>query len=68
MSPATTVFTVLVSGVLIAATIAGVLRWEVSAAGGHVYRLDRWTGAIRICVEDVSGDYSPVRPRNALCD
>jgi hypothetical protein len=35
---------IVIAGVLIAAAILIVLRWEISAATGVVYRIDRWTG------------------------
>jgi hypothetical protein len=40
---------IVIAGVLIAAAILITLRWEISAATGVVYRLDRWTGAVTVC-------------------
>jgi hypothetical protein len=33
----------------LAAAILIVFRWQISAAPGRVYRLDRWTGHITVC-------------------
>jgi hypothetical protein len=40
---------VIFAGVLIALAILIVFRWQISAATGVVYRLDRWTGNIAVC-------------------
>jgi hypothetical protein len=40
---------IVIAGLLIAAAILISLRWEISAATGVVYRLDRWTGAVMVC-------------------
>lgn len=34
---------------MIAAAILFSMRWEISAAQGLVYRLDRWTGTVEVC-------------------
>jgi hypothetical protein len=40
---------VLIAGVVIAVEILLAFRWQISAAPGFVYRLDRWTGTIMRC-------------------
>ena len=42
-------FAIVIAAALIAAAILIVFRWEVSAATGVVYRIDRWTGHIAVC-------------------
>jgi hypothetical protein len=37
------------AGIVIAATIGLMGRWQIAAAKDEVYRLDRWTGEIRVC-------------------
>jgi hypothetical protein len=36
-------------GALVAGAILVAFRWQITAAPGHVYRLDRWTGRITVC-------------------
>ena len=40
---------VVIAGALIAAAILISFRWQLSAATGVVYRLDRWTGNVTVC-------------------
>jgi hypothetical protein len=40
---------ILMSGAIVATAVLFVFRWEVTAAGGVAYRLDRWTGQITSC-------------------
>ena len=40
---------ILMSGAIVATAVVFVFRWEVTAAGGVAYRLDRWTGQITSC-------------------
>jgi hypothetical protein len=40
---------ILVAGIIVAAAIAFVFRWQIIPAGGDAYRLDRWSGRISIC-------------------
>jgi len=42
-------FAIVFAGVVIAATIALMGRWQIAAAKDEVYRLDRWTGEIQVC-------------------
>jgi hypothetical protein len=37
---------IVIAGALTSAAVLNALRWEISAATGVVYRLDRWTGNI----------------------
>jgi hypothetical protein len=39
----------LVAGIMIATAILIAFRYEISAATGVVYRLDRWSGQITAC-------------------
>ena len=39
----------LIAGVVIAVAILFAFRYEISAATGVVYRLDRWSGQITAC-------------------
>ena len=60
---------VVVAGVLVAAALLFVLRWDVVAAGGAsgppvTYRLDRWTGAVTIC--HYAPGYDANKPTYAL--
>jgi hypothetical protein len=41
---------IVIAGALIALAILSAFRWEISAATGVVYRLDRWTGHIVACL------------------
>jgi hypothetical protein len=45
---------IIAAGLLIAAAIVFVFRWQISAAANEggviVYRLDRWTGEIIACI------------------
>ena len=43
-------FAILLSGAIVATAVFCVFRWEVTAAAGVAYRLDRWTGQITSCV------------------
>ena len=51
------------AGLLIAAAILFVFRWEVTAAGlgAGVVRHDRWTGNITRCAPSAEGQYNPQR-------
>ena len=49
----------LIAGIVIAVAILIAFRYEISAAIGVVYRLDRWSGQITAC--ELSGG-----PRTAL--
>lgn len=40
---------VVIAGALIVIAILIVFRWQISAATGVVYRLDRWTGLATVC-------------------
>jgi hypothetical protein len=40
---------ILIAGALIAASLLIAFRWQISAATGFVYRLDRWTGSVTAC-------------------
>lgn len=40
---------ILGAAAIIAVAIIFSMRWEISAAQGIVYRLDRWTGAVDVC-------------------
>lgn len=40
---------VVIAGALIVIAILIVFRWQISAATGVVYRLDRWTGHAAVC-------------------
>jgi hypothetical protein len=40
---------IMIAGSLIAAAILLAFRWQITAATGVVYRLDRWTGHIVAC-------------------
>lgn len=40
---------IILAGALIAFAVALTGRWQVSAAPGGLYRLDRWTGAVSAC-------------------
>jgi hypothetical protein len=39
----------LLAGVMIAGAILFTFRWEISAGGQGVYRLDRWSGVVTEC-------------------
>ena len=52
---------VLIAGLLIAAAILISFRWQISAATGVVYRLDRWTGNIIACELNPGPCYSMMR-------
>jgi hypothetical protein len=43
---------IILGAVIIAATIAITLRWDLAAVAGAVYRLDRWTGTVTHCDDD----------------
>lgn len=45
---------ILMSGAIVATAVVFVFRWEVTAAGGVAYRLDRWTGQITSCAANHS--------------
>ena len=51
----------LIAGALIAVAVLIVFRWQISAATGVVYRLDRWTGDIVACELNPGPCYSVVR-------
>jgi hypothetical protein len=40
---------IVIAGLLIAGTILIAFRWQISAATGIVYRLDKWSGRIVAC-------------------
>jgi hypothetical protein len=40
---------IVIAGALVAIAILVALRWQITAASGYVYRLDRWTGHITVC-------------------
>jgi hypothetical protein len=40
---------VVIAGTLIAVAILIAFRWQISAATGVIYRLDRWTGNLIVC-------------------
>jgi hypothetical protein len=40
---------IVIAGLLIAGAILIAFRWQISAATGVVYRLDRWTGSVIVC-------------------
>jgi hypothetical protein len=52
---------IVIAGVLIAAAVLIAQRWEISAATGVVYRLDRWTGDILACELNPGPCYHMVR-------
>jgi hypothetical protein len=41
----------IICAILIAAAILAVFRFEVVVNTGLIYRLDRWTGGIRVCIK-----------------
>jgi hypothetical protein len=41
---------IVIAGALIALALAVSNRWQISAAPAQVYRLDRWTGHVDMCV------------------
>lgn len=45
-------FAIITAGALIALAILFVSHWQISAATGVVYQLNRWTGAIAFCTLD----------------
>lgn len=52
---------VVIAGTLIAIAILVAFRWQISAATGVVYRLDRWTGKIIACELNPGPCYGMVR-------
>ena len=52
---------IVIAGVLIAVAILIAFRWQISAATGVVYRLDRWTGDVIACELSPGACYSVVR-------
>jgi hypothetical protein len=49
---------VIAGALLLGASTLTAARWEISAQGGVVYRLDRWTGSVTVC--NVTADYRAV--------
>jgi hypothetical protein len=49
-------FGIIFSAIIIAATLAVGLRWQIvlSADGQRIVRLDRWSGAVRLCERDAT--------------
>lgn len=41
---------IVIAGLLIAGAIGFAFRWQISAANGIVYRLDRWNGHVVACL------------------
>lgn len=41
---------ILAAGILISGSIIFVQRYEIVTATSYVYRLDRWTGTVVLCV------------------
>jgi hypothetical protein len=52
---------VVIAGTLIAIAILVAFRWQITAAPGIVYRLDRWTGNIVACELNAGPCYSLAR-------
>ena len=52
---------ILIAGTLISIAILIALRWQIRAATGVVYRLDRWNGNIIACELNPGPCYGVVR-------
>ena len=50
---------ILVGAVLIATTIAVTNHWQIAAATGDFWKLNRWTGEVSLCRRFDSGDGNP---------
>jgi hypothetical protein len=61
---------ILMSGAIVASAVFFVFRWEVTAAGGIAYRLDRWTGQVTSCAgsHPVANAYSTGFGVSVHCD
>lgn len=46
---------IILAGLLLAAAIAVVFRWQVTADSSGVYLLDRWTGHVAECRQPILG-------------
>ena len=61
---------ILMAGAIVATAVFFVFRWEVTAAGGVAYRLDRWTGQVTSCAgsHPVANAYSTGFGMSVHCD
>jgi hypothetical protein len=57
---------IVIAGTLIAIAILVAFRWQITAATGIVYRLDRWTGDIVACEINPGPCYSLAKELLAL--
>jgi len=48
--PKTTPTAIIAAAIILAAAVMFVSRYQVSGVGTVVYRLDRWTGNVDVCV------------------
>jgi hypothetical protein len=42
----------IVAAVILALTAFFLFRWDISAVGNNLVRLDRWTGQIALCIKE----------------
>jgi hypothetical protein len=62
-----TAISIVIAGVVVAASIVFIFRWEVigyrgdSPVNGSVYRLDRWTGSVAACSATVQEKVAVLR-------
>ena len=51
---------IIVAGALIALAIGLTNHWEVTTSGEGTYRLNRWTGAVSLCLPRTPADAGPI--------